>query len=94
MKSKNSKAITRPQEAHILRVKELSCAVCGEGGGHSSPSEGHHIQQGLHFTMIPLCADCHRGSHNGIHGEARIWTVMRKSELICLDETIARLYGR
>ena len=82
---------------HMKLVKELPCAVCGQAG----PSDAHHILAGRvpgrkvdDMLTIPLCKDCHQGSHNGIHGERRMWDVMRKNELDCLADTIARLmYG-
>jgi hypothetical protein len=37
-----------------------------------------------------LCKSCHQDSHNGIHGEARMWAVMRKTELSVLSEIIER----
>jgi hypothetical protein len=87
MRTKNSKSITPAESEHIGRVKELSCAVCDAPG----PSDAHHIEQGMHFTVIPLCKDCHQGGFNGIHGQARIWKVMKKTELSCLNQTVARL---
>lgn len=87
MRSKNHKAITAAESAHMARVKAMPCAVCEASG----PSDAHHIEQGMHFTVIPLCRDCHQGSFNGIHGQRRIWNVMKKSELSCLNDTIRRL---
>jgi hypothetical protein len=40
---------------------------------------------------MPLCADCHRGSLNGIHGQRRIWNVYKMDELAALNETIRTL---
>lgn len=91
MQSKNKPAQTVAQRRHVHRVKLLPCGVCGDGGDDLSPSEAHELEQGLWFTAIPLCADCHRGSFNGIHGEARIWKVRKLTELIVLDQTIERL---
>lgn len=87
MRTKNAQRITPAESEHMGRIKEMPCSVCGAAG----PSEAHHIEQGMHFATIPLCADCHRGSHNGIHGRRSMWNVMRKTELSCLNETIARL---
>jgi hypothetical protein len=89
--SKNKPSQTLAQRRHVERVKTLPCGVCGTGGGYSTPSEAHEIEQGLWFTSLPLCADCHRGSHNGIHGRAAIWRVKKLSELIVLDQTIQTL---
>ena len=79
---------------HMRRVKELPCAVCGASG----PSDAHHILEGRtpgrkspDLLAIPLCKSCHQDSHNGIHGNRRMWDVMRKTELTCLADTIERL---
>lgn len=80
----------RPSESekkHLHRIKEMDCSVCGASG----PSDAHHIAQHMQYLTIPLCKDCHQGSHNGIHGEARLWKVLRKTELSCLNETIRKL---
>lgn len=84
------------EKRHIERVKSLSCSVCGQGG----PSDFHHIldrrtpgRKSPTFTGIPLCKSCHQDPHNGIHGMAAMWRVMRKTELLCLAETIEKLYG-
>lgn len=84
-------------KAHIGRVKEMPCALCGAHG----PSDAHHILEGRtpgrkspDMLVIPLCKDCHQGSHNGIHGQRRMWNVMRLSELDCLADTVRKLiYG-
>lgn len=79
--------LTARERIHLARVKAMPCGVCGAEG----QSEAHHIEQGLQFTAIPLCPDCHRGSHNGIHGQKRIWNVLKKNELSVLNDTIRRL---
>lgn len=84
-----SRNITAAEREHMGRVKSLPCAVCSEPG----PSEAHHIEQGMHYTTIPLCADCHRGGFNGLHGQGRIWRVLKKTEFACLNDTIKQLIG-
>jgi hypothetical protein len=91
MWSKNKAAQTVAESRHVERVKLLPCGVCEEGGGYAAPSEAHEIEQGLWFTSLPLCADCHRGAFNGIHGQGRIWKVKKLTELIVLDQTIEKL---
>jgi hypothetical protein len=61
--------------------------VCGASG----PSECHEINQGQWFTSMPLCADCHRGTLNGIHGQKRMWSVKKMDELAALNQTIETL---
>jgi hypothetical protein len=82
-----SKNLSAKDRQHLARVKELPCGVCGRAG----PSDAHHIEQGLHHLCIPLCKDCHQGSHNGLHGRRAIWNVMKKTELSVLNDTIKRL---
>jgi hypothetical protein len=82
--------LTVSERKHLAAVKELPCGVCGSQQG----SEAHHIEQHLQYTCIPLCADCHRGSFNGIHGQKRIWKVTKKTELTVLNETIKKLMNR
>ena len=87
MQSKNKKAMTVAERDHVTRIKGMDCAVCGASG----PSEAHEIEQGFWHLAVPLCQDCHRGSHNGLHGQKRIWSVLKKSELSVLNDTIARV---
>ena len=79
--------LTAKERSWLQRVKALPCGVCGAHG----PSEAHHLVQGLQYTAINLCPDCHRGSFNGIHGQKRIWNVLKKTELSVLNDTIRRL---
>lgn len=87
MQSKNKATPTAAERRHIERVKVMDCAVCGASG----PSECHEIAQGQWFTSMPLCADCHRGAHNGIHGQRRMWAVMGLDELGALNLTLGRM---
>jgi hypothetical protein len=87
MFSKNKPSMTKAEREHVGRIKEMPCGVCGAPG----PSEAHELKQGQWFTSIPLCADCHRGSFNGIHGQARIWSVKKLDEQEVLNETIRQL---
>ena len=82
----NSK-LNAAEREHIGRVKELPCSVCGAPG----PSDAHHIEQGLHYTVVSLCYDCHRGSVMGIHGQRRAWLIRKITELSALNETIRLL---
>lgn len=75
------------ERAHLARIKAMACSVCGAAG----PSEAHHVRQHLQYTCIPLCASCHRSDHNGVHGQSHIWRVLRKDELICLNDTVRAL---
>lgn len=83
----NSKNISSKARAHLAKIKEMRCIVCDASG----PSEAHHIRQGDHFSCLPLCQDCHTGSHNGIHGRQAIWKVMKLDELGALNLLIERI---
>lgn len=83
----HSKTLTVKHREHLAKVKSLPCGVCGA----APPSDAHHIEQGLHYLCIPLCKDCHQGSHNGIHGRRSMWNVLKKTELSVLDDTVRKL---
>lgn len=87
MQSKNKTKPTAEEKRHIERIKLMPCIICQA----QAPSECHEINQGQWFTSIPLCADCHRGSLNGIHGQKRLWNVYKMDELSALNETIRKL---
>ena len=90
MQSKNKSAPTVAEREHIERIKMMACVVCGLPG----PSECHELEQGQWFTSLPLCPDCHRGSHNGIHGQKRMWKTMKLNELSALNKVIGQLCER
>jgi len=75
------------ERLHLARIKELPCGVCGQSG----PSDAHHMEQHQQYLCIPLCKDCHQGSFNGIHGQKRIWSVMKHTEMTVLNETLGKL---
>ena len=79
--------ITKKEKEHLGRIKEMPCGVCNQAG----PSDAHHIVQHNQYLCIPLCKDCHQGSFNGIHGQARIWSVMKLNEMSVLNETLRNL---
>jgi hypothetical protein len=83
----HSKNLSKKDREHLFEVKSLPCGVCGASG----PSDAHHIEQGLHYLCIPLCKDCHQGSHNGIHGRKSIWNALKKTEWSVLNETVQKL---
>ena len=82
----NNKLNTR-ERRHLARVKELACSVCDAEG----PSEAHHIEQGLQYTAVALCIECHRGPVMGLHGQRRMWAIKKFTELDALNVTIKRL---
>ena len=86
MQSKNKKAMTAKERAHVEKVREAQCAVCDGPGG-----EAHEIVQGQWYTSIGLCADCHRGSVMGWHGQKRAWLVRKLDELSALNITLSRV---
>lgn len=79
--------LTHTEREHLAKIKEMACGVCGQAG----PSDAHHIVQHKQYLCIPLCKDCHQGSFNGIHGQARIWSVYKKDELSVLNDIIKQL---
>lgn len=83
MQSKG-KRTTEAERKHVARIKEMPCVVCGTPG----PSEAHHVKQDSHWHTVPLCKDCHTGSHNGIHGGKAMWRLCRMDEVDALARTI------
>jgi hypothetical protein len=81
--------LTAKQRRYLATIKEMPCGVCGEMG----QTEAHHIEQHKQYLCIPLCADCHRGNFNGIHGQRRIWNVYKKTELSVLNDTLEKMFG-
>lgn len=79
--------LTARERAHIQKVKQLPCSVCDAPG----PSDAHHIEQALQFTVVALCKDCHQGSLMGWHGQRRAWAIRKMGELDALNVTIQRL---
>lgn len=78
--------LSTKERAHLARVKELPCSVCD-----APPiSEAHHVKQGLQYTCIALCVDCHRGPL-GWHGTKALWRIRKMEEIDALNVTIERL---
>ena len=74
-------------QCSAVQCSAVQCSVCDRPG----PSDVHQNNQGLHFTTVALCKDCHQGSFNGIHGQCRIWLVTKMDELAALNVTLSRL---
>lgn len=75
------------ERKHLTNVKGLSCSVCDRPG----PSEAHHIKQGLQYTAVALCVECHRGPLLGWHGQRRAWKIKKMDEIDALNTTVQRL---
>lgn len=76
---------TKAEREHVGRVKELPCSVCDAPG----PSDADHWFQGLHFLVIAVCPDCHRGD-NGRRNMNR-WRIFKMTPEKALNKTLARL---
>jgi hypothetical protein len=75
------------ERRHLAMVKALPCSVCDAPG----PSEAHHMVQGLQYTCIALCPECHTGPRMGWHGQRFAWKIRKMEELDALNVTIKRL---
>lgn len=80
--------LNKEERIHLALVKELPCSVCDAPG----PSEAHHIKQGLQYTCVALCVDCHRGPVLGLHGQKRMWAIKKMDELDALNVTLKNLF--
>jgi len=87
VRTKNARALTVQEQAHVGDVKALPCSVCDQPG----PSDAHHMKQGLHFLTIALCKDCHQGGFAGWHGQKRAWIGRKMDQIDALAITIQRL---
>lgn len=81
---------------HMERVAELPCALCGD-----SPVQVHHARTGesaggaqraSDWLTLPVCPDCHTGSH-GLHGNRAMLKIKNITELAIVAETLEKLYG-
>ena len=93
MRSKNSKAFTSGERAHVEAVKGVPCVVCDA----PAPSLAHHVNQGDHFTTVAVCELCHVGK-GGIHGDQSRWRLRYRiggavAELRAINDTLRRVYG-
>lgn len=66
--------MTKAEKAHKQKLAGLGCALCYHLHGEHDPAqvELHHLRsggwgKGDYMTLIPLCADHHRGNM-GVHG--------------------------
>ena len=75
------------ERRHLAMVKVLPCSVCDAHG----PSEAHHMVQGLQYTCIALCPECHTGPLMGWHGQRFAWKIRKMEEIDALNITIKRL---
>jgi hypothetical protein len=82
--------ISDKERKHLAMVKELPCSVCNA----PPPSDAHHVKQHRQYLCIALCKDCHQGNFNGLHGQKRMWSVMKMDEEDALNVTIERILGK
>jgi hypothetical protein len=80
--------LNKEERIHLANIKELPCSVCDAPG----PSEAHHVKQGLQYTCIALCVECHRGPILGWHGQKRMWAIKKMDELEALNITYKNLF--
>ena len=82
--------MNKAERKHLGIIKSLPCGNCHA----SAPSAAHHITEGnrriSHYATIPLCYECHQGNQ-GIHGDKRLWLIMKNSELKVLANTMEAL---
>ena len=83
MHSKNKPALTKAEREWVAILAQLPCVVCDDEG----PSEVHEPEQGLWFSAMPLCADCHRGTH-GFHGTRQRWAARKMTELKAINKAV------
>lgn len=82
-----NRTYTAAEKRHLSRIKAMPCSVCRQ----PAPSHAHHVKQTSAYHCIPLCADCHQGADNGIHGRKAMWKIHKMDETDALALTILRL---
>lgn len=86
------KSATKAEKHHMNKVAALGCIACQINGIEDSPSEIHHIREGMgmgqrnsHYKTIPLCAQHHRHGVNAIHQSKTLFTQEFGTELELLE---------
>lgn len=81
--------MTSNGKRYMAMVAQLPCSLCG-----SHPVQVHHIRDGAgagqknaDFLTVPLCPDCHQGTH-GVHGDKAMLYLAKKTELDLVASTI------
>lgn len=88
MNSRNKPAPTVAERAHIAKLAELPCVICG-----GEPVEVHEPSQGLWFAAMPLCVTCHRDPKYGFHGMRLNWKARKMEEIHAIAATVQLLMG-
>lgn len=81
--------MTAAEREWVGLVKEGPCSCCDA----PVPCEAHEIEQGLWFTSISWCADCHRGV-SGWHGNKAFFKIRKLDEIKCLNKTVKQVHAR
>lgn len=86
--------MTKAEEAHLNRVAELGCIICG------GMAEIHHLRTGMgigqrndHFNVLPLCFLHHRGGGYGVayHQGKKAFEANFGTELELLEKVKGKL---
>lgn len=82
--------------AHLARVKELPCVICGKPG----PSDAHHCFCGRYgqrkasdMETIPLCKECHQIGPLAIHNDKTGWIARNGNDFDYLPVVADMLAG-
>lgn len=85
----------REGKAHMARVAQLPCVICGR-----RPVHVHHCCHGRYgqrkvtdFEVIPLCPDCHQSGPNAIHRDKAAWRDRNGSDFEFLPVVADMLAG-
>jgi hypothetical protein len=91
------------EQAHLLRVKELPCAICIHMGlipqsERTGQSDAHHLfrpEDRSDWLVAPLCKEHHQGAtgFHGLGGEAGFRRRYKLGEAQLLAWTLKRLFA-
>lgn len=84
---------------HAENLVNHGCICCElMGTPQKTHTEIHHIREGQgksqragDFLTIPLCVDCHRGTH-GVHGDKKYLKILKMTELDLLNLTLLKVF--
>lgn len=92
--------MTSAEKLHLSKVAALGCFLCRRLGYGYVGSQIHHLREGVglaqrnsNWLVVPLCAEHHTGSVDGIHGQRRAWKLASVGEMDALADTLALVYG-
>jgi hypothetical protein len=77
---------------YLAWVREMPCLACGTGGRSEAAhtgSDGGMSMKASDYSVVPLCADCHRYSPDSYHRAGK--GAFERRHGLCLVRVVAQL---